>query len=286
MIGTRGSELALWQANHVKSLLEGAGHVVEIKIIKTQGDKIQHLSFSKMEGKGFFTKELEAHLLDGTIDLAVHSCKDLETKQPEGLCIDAMFNRADVRDLLLCKTEASYTKLKNEGGCIGTSSARRKSQLLRIFPKVTFKDIRGNVPTRIQKLEQDDELDAIMLAKAGVDRLQINLDHVHAIPLEVTECIPAAAQGALAIQIRENDNELKEVISFISDPKVKTVVEAERYLLAKFGGGCQKPVGVHIYEGKGSFEVLISNATTEDEVGIVTQKSLAQLDENVLDQMI
>lgn len=286
MIGTRGSELALWQANHVKSLLENAGHAVEIKIIKTQGDKIQHLSFSKMEGKGFFTKELEAHLLEGTIDLAVHSCKDLETKQPEGLCIDAMFNRADVRDLLLCKNEAAYSKLKNEGGCIGTSSARRKSQLLRIFPEVTFKDIRGNVPTRIQKLEQDEELDAIMLAKAGVDRLQINLDHVHALPLEVADCIPAAAQGALAIQIRENDAELKQVISFISDAKVKSVVEAERYLLAKFGGGCQKPVGVHIYEKGNAFEVLISNATTEDEAGIVSRKTLSTLTESELDKMI
>jgi hydroxymethylbilane synthase len=164
VIGSRGSDLALWQAYHVKAQLENLGCKVELKIIKTQGDIIQHLSFDKMEGKGFFTKEIEAALLDKSIDLAVHSHKDLETNPPKGLVIAAVSEREDPADLLLIrKTSIDPTQqwgLKSKA-IVGTSSARRKSQVLRFRPDIELKDLRGNVPTRIQKL-RDQNYDAIL----------------------------------------------------------------------------------------------------------------------------
>ena len=177
VIGSRGSDLALWQAHHVKDRLTELGHNVTINIIKTQGDKIQHLSFDKLEGKGFFTKEIEAALLDGSIDLAVHSHKDLETNPPEDLIIGAVSNRANPADLLLIRKASADNSRKwnlKEGAIVGTSSARRKSQMLAYRSDVNLKDLRGNVPTRINKLREK-QYDAILLAKAGVDRLELDL---------------------------------------------------------------------------------------------------------------
>ena len=180
-IGSRGSDLALWQANHVKKQLEALGSSVEIKIIVTQGDAIQNLSFDKLEGKGFFTKEIETALLNNEIDLAVHSHKDLETDQPKGLVVAAVSEREDPADLLLIRKEKVDTlQLWSlaEQSIIGTSSARRKSQVRGFRPDAEIKDLRGNVPTRIQKL-RDGQYDAILLAKAGVDRLKIELSEFH-----------------------------------------------------------------------------------------------------------
>jgi hydroxymethylbilane synthase len=178
IIGSRGSDLALWQANHVKNRLVQAGFDCSITIIKTQGDKIQHLSFDKLEGKGFFTKELEEALLDGSIDLAVHSHKDLPTTSHEKLCIAAVSEREDPSEIVLINKRAVDEKqlwnLKKNAQ-VGTSSARRKTQLLAYRNDLNISDLRGNVPTRIQKL-RDGQYDAIMLAAAGVERLQINLD--------------------------------------------------------------------------------------------------------------
>lgn len=246
-IGSRGSDLALWQANHIKQQLEELGAEVSITIIKTQGDAIQHLSFDKMEGKGFFTKELETALLDQSIDLAVHSHKDLETNFPEGLTIAAVSEREDPSDLLLiCKNavdESQKWGLK-QGAIVGTSSARRKSQVMRYRPDVTIQDLRGNVPTRIQKLA-DGGYDAILLAKAGIDRLKIKLDDFHVVVLDPRAFVPAPAQGVLGLQIRENDTELAKLLSELNHTAVQQRIAVERKVLNLLQGGCQLPLGVY-----------------------------------------
>lgn len=246
-IGSRGSDLALWQANHIKKQLENLGAEVAVSIIKTQGDAIQHLSFDKMEGKGFFTKELETALLDGSIDLAVHSHKDLETNFPAGLTIAAVSERENPSDLLLINKNsvdgAQKWSLK-KGAIVGTSSARRKSQLVTHRPDVEIKDLRGNVPTRIQKLAGGG-YDAILLAKAGIDRLKINLSDFHVVILDPKEFVPAPAQGVLGLQIRENDTELMEILSKLNHPEVQKHISVERKVLNLLQGGCQLPLGVY-----------------------------------------
>ncbi len=249
VIGSRGSDLALWQANHVRTQLERLGHTVEIKIIKTQGDIIQHLSFDKMEGKGFFTKELETELLNKSIDLAVHSHKDLETVQPEGLKVAAVSEREAPNDILVVREEAMADlkwNVKN-GATVGTSSARRKSQLIANRPDLNIIDLRGNVPTRIQKL-RDGNYDAILLAKAGVDRLEINLDEFHVEILPVNEFVPAPAQGVLGLQIREDDQEMTTILAQLNHPEIKRRIDIERGVLNKMDGGCQLPLGVFVDE--------------------------------------
>jgi hydroxymethylbilane synthase len=246
-IGTRGSDLALWQANYVREKLVENGHHVEIEVIKTQGDKIQDLSFDKMEGKGFFTKEIESALLENQIDLAVHSHKDLETNQPEGLEVAAVSSRANPCELLLIRNESHEKQalwgLKKDA-IVGTSSARRKSQLLALRNDVEIKDLRGNVPTRIEKLRAG-EYDAILLAKAGVLRLDLDLTGLVGIDLTPDEFVPAPAQGVLALQIRSVDTELKEVLQVINDEKIQRLVHLERSVLNLMDGGCQMPLGVY-----------------------------------------
>jgi hydroxymethylbilane synthase len=247
IIGSRGSDLALWQANHVRKQLENLGHEVEIKIIVTQGDAIQHLSFDKLEGKGFFTKEIEIHLLDGRVDLAVHSHKDLETTPPAGLMIAAVSEREDPSELLLIrksKVDLTQDWQLIENGIIGTSSARRKSQVIRFRPDLEIKDLRGNVPTRIQKL-RDENYDAIFLAKAGVDRLQIDLSEFHQVVLDPTVVVPAPAQGVLALQIRSEDKELFDIMQNLNHPEVASKIGVERKVLNLLEGGCQLPLGVY-----------------------------------------
>jgi len=249
-IGSRGSALALWQANHVKKQLEALGSSVEIKIIVTQGDAIQNLSFDKLEGKGFFTKEIETALLNNEIDLAVHSHKDLETEQPEGLIVAAVSEREDPADLLLIRKEKVDTlQLWSlaEQSIIGTSSARRKSQVRGFRPDAEIKDLRGNVPTRIQKL-RDGQYDAILLAKAGVDRLKIELSEFHVERLDPEEFIPAPAQGVLALQIREGDQELLKFLEKMNHSIVQKRIAVERKVLNLLQGGCQLPLGVYCAE--------------------------------------
>jgi len=251
-IGSRGSDLALWQANHVKRQLENLGCSVDITIITTQGDAIQHLSFDKLEGKGFFTKEIEQALLDNTIDLAVHSHKDLETNQPEGLKIACVSEREDPADLLLiAKGSVDTSKVWNlkENAIVGTSSARRKSQVLRFRDDVQIRDLRGNVPTRIQKL-RDNQYDAILLAKAGVDRLEIDLSEFEVFVMDPTEFVPAPAQGVLALQIRESDTALFETLQKMNHPEVQKRIAVERKVLNLMQGGCQLPLGVYCDENE------------------------------------
>ena len=246
IIGTRGSDLALWQANFVRKELETRGHHVHIQIIKTQGDHFQDLSFDKMEGKGFFTKEIEASLLNNDIDLAVHSHKDLETKQPDGLEVAAVSSRANPCELLLIR-ESVYQEnalwgLKKDA-IVGTSSARRKSQLLALRSDVQIKELRGNVPTRVEKLKTG-AYDAILLAKAGILRLELDLSGLVCIDLTPDEFVPAPAQGVLALQIRSRDTELKHVLQQINDPSVQKLIHLERSVLGLMDGGCQMPLGV------------------------------------------
>ena len=262
-IGTRGSDLALWQANFVREELEKLGHAVEITIIHTQGDKIQDLSFDKLEGKGFFTKEIEAALLSKEVDLAVHSHKDLETTPPAGLMIAAVSDREDPSELLLANLDALDTNelwgLK-KNAIIGTSSARRKSQLLALRPDLQIKDLRGNVPTRIKKLKTEG-YDAILLAKAGVNRLNLDLSDLHVEVLDPTIFVPAPAQGVLGLQIRTEDLHLAEILSNLNHTNTAEKIELERSVLRLMEGGCQLPLGVYC-DGK---TVHVAHAKTSNE---------------------
>lgn len=248
IIGTRGSDLALWQARFIADvLLREHEQPVEIKIIKTAGDKIQHLSFDKMEGKGFFTKEIEDALLAREVDLAVHSLKDLMTTQPEGLKLGAVGYRADRRELLLVRPDAftgeGVLPIKADA-TIGTSSARRKCQIAHFLPTAQITDLRGNVPTRINKLREG-EYDAILIARAGAQRLELDLSDLREIPLDPQRFLPAPAQGILGIQIRENDSRVEDVVSQLGSPEMRVIATVERGLLSRFGLGCSLPLGVY-----------------------------------------
>ena len=268
IIGSRGSDLALWQAYHVKAQLENLGHTVELKIIKTKGDQIQNLSFDKIEGKGFFTKEIEEELLAGSIDLAVHSHKDLETEQPAGLKIACVSDREDPADILLIRS-SHFNPSKNlslaEGAVVGTSSARRKSQILAFRNDVQINDLRGNVPTRIQKL-RDGKYDAIVLASAGVRRLKLDVSDLKEVRLDPREFVAAPAQGVLALQIRENDIELDHILQAMNSKEVQKQISVERTVLNKMQGGCQLPLGVHCIYENGVFKTWAALGNNEGEI--------------------
>ncbi len=248
VIGSRGSDLALWQANFIRDILTNEHEcAVDIKIIKTAGDKFDQLSFDKMEGKGFFTKELEEALLADEIDLAVHSLKDLMTTQPDGLKLGAAGYRVDRREMLLITKESrtgnGLIPVK-EGGTIGTSSNRRKCQIAQASPSLEIKDLRGNVPTRINKL-RDGKYDAIVIAAAGVNRLGLDLSDLDVVLLEPEEFLPAPAQGILGIQIRSDDERVESVISKMGSPAATKEASLERGLLKRFDSGCSLPLGVY-----------------------------------------
>ena len=273
IIGSRGSDLALWQANFVLNELRKINVEAEIKIIKTKGDKIQDLSFDKLEGKGFFTKELEDELLAGTIDLAVHSHKDLPTTSPEKLIIAAVSYREDPSEILLINKDAVDNKQKfalKKNAVVGTSSARRKSQLLGFRNDVTIKDLRGNVPTRIQKL-RDKQYDAILLAAAGIDRLKLDLSDFHEEKINPKEFIPAPAQGVLALQIREDNKELFNILQKINHPDVAETLAIERKVLNLFDGGCQLPLGAYCEkdEDEEVYKLWLSKAKESDTPPVV-----------------
>lgn len=246
-IGTRGSRLALWQANYTKEKLEAIGVEVELIIIKTKGDKIQHLSFDKIEGKGFFTKEIEDALLRGDIDMAVHSMKDLPTEAPEGLVTTAVSYRENPADWLIIRKEvvAAGKMMKlPDNAIVGTSSARRKAQMLHFRKDVELKDIRGNVPTRLDKLRRGD-FDAILLAAAGVSRLEMDLSDFEIIKMNPREFIPAPAQGVLAWQTCEDDLTTRRILKKLHHPEVSRVTNIERGVLQLMEGGCHMPLGVY-----------------------------------------
>lgn len=267
IIGSRGSDLALWQSNFIQTELTKIGLVSRIQIIQTKGDQIQHLSFDKIEGKGFFTKEIEEALLNGSIDLAVHSHKDLETTSPEGLTVAAVSHRADPRELLLIHPAAKDDTMPwmlKKGAVVGTSSARRKAQLLHARPDIAIQDIRGNVPTRVQKLREH-RYDAILLAKAGIDRLQLQTDGLTALTIEAETFVPAPAQGVLAVQCRSNDKLLIEKLQSINHEHVRQNIHIERQVLSRLKGGCHLPLGVYAIHQDNLFHIEVAFAKTWNE---------------------
>ncbi|NOZ78748.1 MAG: hydroxymethylbilane synthase [Acidobacteria bacterium] len=246
-IGTRGSDLALWQARRVERLIgERLGTTCEIRIIHTRGDRIQNVSFQKMEGKGFFTKELQQALLDGTVDLVVHSLKDLPTEEPEGLAVPAIPERESPADVLLAREGLLDVTPDNPLGLppssvLGTSSLRRASQALAVTPSITIRPLRGNVPTRVRKLREG-RFDAILLASAGIARLKLDLDGLDVVELPPEVMLPAPAQGALAIETRRDDP-VFQLLTPLHDHSAGRRIQAERELLQLLGGGCQIPFG-------------------------------------------
>ncbi|MGD9929396.1 MAG: hydroxymethylbilane synthase [Mangrovibacterium sp.] len=242
-IGTRGSKLALWQAEQVQAAISGAfPHLtVEIEIIKTKGDIILDVALSKIGDKGLFTKEIETALINGEVDLAVHSLKDLPTELPEGLIIGGMLPRGEVRDVLISKDGRKLTEM-TENDRIATSSLRRKTQLLHFNPNLNIVDIRGNVDTRIQKMK-DGHCDALVMAGAGIIRL--GYEKLITEFLDPTVILPAVSQGAVAIEIREDDEFIQRVVDAVSDELTWQTTMAERWLLRTLEGGCQVPVACY-----------------------------------------
>ncbi len=244
IIGSRGSELALWQAKFIKKELERKNKnlSVEIKIINTKGDKILDVALSKIGDKGLFTKELENELLNGNIDIAVHSLKDLQTEIPNGLKLAAVTHRHPVEDVLISKKKNTTIFSLKENATVATGSLRRKAQLLHLRPDIKTVELRGNVPTRIKKFIESD-WDAIILARAGIERLKLSKHISSYIPTK--EILPAVGQGALGIEIKENNFFAQKILEAINDEKTFIEIRAERALLKKLEGGCQVPIGAY-----------------------------------------
>jgi hydroxymethylbilane synthase len=255
-IGSRGSQLALWQANHIQNLLQQHGHEVETEIIHTTGDKITDVPLAKVGTKGMFTKEIEEALAEGRVDLAVHSLKDLPTELSPGFSIAAITQREDPRDVFCSPKFKSIEELP-QGARVGTSSLRRQAQLKALRLDLEVYPLRGNVDTRLRKLEAG-EYDAIILAAAGVRRLGKTASIRQTIP--ATIMCPAAGQGALAIEIRAGDKATSKLLEFLDDVSARATTSCERALLNKLGGGCQVPIGAlaEIRDGKLYLDAIVA----------------------------
>lgn len=243
VIGTRGSKLALWQARWVASALKELFNDLSIseRIIKTTGDRILDAPLARIGGKGLFVKEIEEALLEGSIDLAVHSLKDMPAQVPEGLCIASIPAREDPSDVLISTTAENIDTLPGSAR-IGTSSLRRSSQLLHYRSDIEILPLRGNIDTRINKLENG-QYDAIILAAAGLKRLGYTTRLKHPIPYDIM--LPAAGQGAVCIECRKDDHRIRQIVEKIHHPETASAVAAERAFLARLGGGCQVPIAAH-----------------------------------------
>lgn len=279
ILGTRGSELALWQAEYVKSLLEKRvkNIRIELKIIKTKGDKILDVALSKIGDKGLFTKELDNKLLSREIDFAVHSLKDMETKLDSRLTIGAITKRHKVNDVIISKRRNLTIARIPFNGKVATGSLRRKAQLLHLRPDLQVFELRGNVPTRIQKY-LDSDWDAIILAAAGVERLGLQ-KHISSV-IPKSQFLPAIGQGAIAVQCRASDHELISHLEKINHKNTEVAVRAERSFLRKLEGGCQVPIAAYGFvknkkllltgrilslDGSISFEHQVSGSMNEPE---------------------
>jgi hydroxymethylbilane synthase len=240
-IGSRGSQLALWQAHHIAGLLRGQGHEVKIEIIKTTGDRLQEVTFAQVGSKGMFTKEIEEALAEGRVDLAVHSLKDLPTELPAPFVLAATPPRVDPRDVFVSVKYGSVAELAS-GARVGTSSQRRRAQLKALRPDIEAVEFRGNVDTRLRKLAEG-QVDAILLAAAGLDRLE-KTEWVRE-RLDPKDFCPAAGQGSLGIETRDGDSATIAAVAFLDDATTRFAVTAERAALAALGGGCQVPIGIH-----------------------------------------
>jgi len=256
-IGSRGSQLALWQSNHISALLRERGHSVEIQIIHTTGDKITDVALAKVGTKGMFTKEIEEALAANQVDLAVHSLKDLPTELPPGFEIAAIPKRESPLDAFLSLQFADIADLP-QGARVGTSSLRRQAQIKAFRPDLDIHPLRGNVDTRLRKLEEG-QYAAIILAAAGLNRLGLT-KHVKQVIPAATMC-PAAGQGALAIEIRAGDSAMRKHLGFLDDESARATVTCERALLNAMGGGCQVPIGALAAYDKGdlSLEAIVAS---------------------------
>jgi hydroxymethylbilane synthase len=250
-IGSRGSQLALWQANHIAVLLRAQGHEVAITTITTTGDRLQGVPFARVGSKGMFTKEIEEALADGVIDLAVHSLKDLPTELDARFVIAAVTERVDPRDVFVSTRFASMDELP-AGARVGTSSLRRQSQLRARWPQLEYVEFRGNVDTRLRKLNEG-QVDAAVLAAAGLDRLE-RTEWVRARFPEDVLC-PAPGQGALAIECRAGDDRTRAVLAILDHAESRFAVTAERVALAALGGGCQVPIGAYCRRDGGTYRI-------------------------------
>jgi len=277
-LGTRGSKLAMWQAEWVKRALAGAGVAAELVIIKTRGDAEVDRPLHELEGKGFFTKEIEDALRDGRIDVAVHSLKDLPTSLPAGLVLAAVPQRADPAEALVTR-ETGVTSIAEfaAGARLGTSSLRRVAQVRYLRTDLNIVPLRGNVPTRVQKVKEGrDGLDAALLAAAGLERL--DLQGQIAARLDPLDVMPAPGQGALGLEVRADDRKARDTLAPLEDPASARQVAAERSLLAALEGGCQAPVAAYCGKrdtGNGS-EVLYGRVTAQD--GSVQITASAEID--------
>jgi hydroxymethylbilane synthase len=244
IIATRGSKLALWQSEHIKEVLQEAheGLEVELKIMKTKGDIILDTPLAKIGGKGLFTKELEDAMLRGEAHIAVHSLKDVPTEFPDGLLLGVITKREDVRDALLSEKYESIDALP-KGAVVGTTSLRRRMQILALRPDIKIKNLRGNVNTRIRKLK-DGEYDAIILATAGINRLGLTSEVKYASPIPTTQMIPAMGQAALGIEVID-DPKVLEIVSVLQDEEALIETTVERDFVEVLQGGCQVPIGVN-----------------------------------------
>lgn len=240
-LGTRSSQLAMWQAHHVAGLIRKMPDAPEVELItiKTEGDLILDVPLSSLPGKNFFTREIETALLEDRIDLAVHSLKDLATDMPPGLMLGAVLEREDSRDVLCCRDGIDAETLP-QAARVGTSSLRRRAFLLHWRPDLEIVDLRGNVPTRVRKLTEQ-SMDAIVLAAAGVIRLELS-EHISSY-LPTEKFLPAVGQGAVAVQIRQDDDESMRWVQPLEDPATRSATGAERALLHELEGGCQIPLG-------------------------------------------
>ena len=301
VIGTRGSKLALWQAEHIAGRIRERFPAIEVtlKKIVTTGDKILDVPLAKIGGKGLFTKELENAMLSGDIDLAVHSLKDMPTELPEGLMLAAITTSADASDAFVSLCYKSLDELP-QGAKVGTSSLRRRAQILKYRPDLQTVDLRGNLDTRIKKLENK-EMDAIILATAGLKRLGLEQYITQILPAAI--CLPAVGQGALAIETRQDDAEVLLVLEFLNDNDTIAAVTAERAYLREVQGGCQVPVGVHgevngdqllleatILKIDGTREVreqICGNCSEAEALGVkMAQQMLAAGGKELLDELI
>ena len=249
IIATRKSKLALWQSEHIKAVLEAAYPDMEVELneMSTKGDKILDTPLAKIGGKGLFTKELEDAMLEGRAHIAVHSLKDVPMEFPDGLVLGAITKREDVRDCLLSEKYEGIDALPH-GAVVGTTSLRRRMQILALRPDLQIKNLRGNVNTRIRKLKEG-EFDAIILATAGLNRLGLQSEVVYATPIAVTQMIPAMGQAALGIETVDNP-ELLEIISVLNDEAAMIETRVERDFVTILEGGCQVPIGVNAkYDG-------------------------------------
>jgi hydroxymethylbilane synthase len=256
-IGSRGSQLALWQASHIRELLRGQGHEVEIEVIKTTGDKITDVALAQVGTKGMFTKEIEEALAEGRVDLAVHSLKDLPTESPAGFELGAITEREDPYDVFCSRRYKSIADLPQRAR-VGTSSLRRQAQLKALRTDLEIEPLRGNVDTRLSKLVSGD-YDAIILAAAGLNRLGKKEFVRQVIPVEAM--CPAAGQGALAIEIRTGDAAIAQHIKFLDSESARTSTTCERALLKKLGGGCQVPIGAfaEIRDGRLHLQAVVAD---------------------------